>query len=135
VSSPDNSRRHDRFRGTLTVKVTGDGTHRFGTIYEVSSGGAFLEVSPLPTIGAIVNVDILIDGERVTLRAEVRNRSASEHGPRGFPGVGVAWKDLGPEEASLVDRLVDRAQTGKPLRGDRATIPPPDSGSGEGTGS
>jgi PilZ domain-containing protein len=111
------ARRHERFRGTLTVAVSGDGTQRFGTIYEVSMGGAFLEVSPLPQVGAVVNIQIVEGGERRTLIAEVRYRENSDIGARGVEGVGVAWKELNPEGRALVERLVGRAQLGKPLRG------------------
>jgi hypothetical protein len=114
----DDHRRHERFPGTLTVQVGGDGTHRFGTIYEVSLGGAFLEVSPLPAIGAAVDVTIVESGLRHVLRAEVRYREASEIGPRGVEGVGISWRELTEDGRSLVDRLVGRAQLGKPLRGD-----------------
>jgi PilZ domain len=116
AQGPDN-RKHIRFPGTLTVKVVGDGTQRFGTIYEISTGGAFLEVSPLPAVGAFVDISISCDGERHTLRAEVRYRAASEVGPRGLEGVGVAWHELSAGARALIDRLVERAQSGKPLRG------------------
>jgi hypothetical protein len=112
----NDSRRHERFRGTLTVQVVGDGTHRFGTLYEISVGGAFLEVSPLPPVGAAIAVTVVSDGERISLPAEVRYRLASELGPRGLEGVGVEWGELGPEETALVERLIVRAQAGKPLR-------------------
>src|SRR5688572_11050465 len=110
-------RRHDRFGGTLTVQVTSDGTQRFGTVYEVSLGGAFLEVSPLPAVGALVEIIIVEGGLRHTLRAEVKYRAASEAGARGLEGAGVAWADLGPDGVALVERLVARASAGKPLRG------------------
>ena len=113
----DDHRRHERFAGTLTVQVSGDGTQRFATIFEVSMGGAFLEVSPLPSVGATVDITILEGGERRVLRAEVRYREASEIGPRGVEGVGVSWRELTEEGRSLIERLVGRAQLGKPLRG------------------
>jgi PilZ domain-containing protein len=112
------SRRHARYHGTLTVKVMGDGTQRFGTIYEISEGGAFLEVSPLPPVGAMVEVTINADGERHRLEAEVRYRAASEVGPRGLEGVGVEWREVGEPARALLSRLLERAQTGKPLRGE-----------------
>src|SRR5512143_3810502 len=111
------ARRHERFRGTLTVQVSGDGTRRFGTIYEVSLGGAYLEVSPLPAVGAIVDVTIIEGGVRHTLAAEVRYREASDVGARGVEGVGVSWRELDAGGRGLVERLVGRAQLGKPLRG------------------
>ncbi len=113
----DDHRRHERFAGTLTVQVGGDGTQRFGTIYEVSLGGAYLEVSPLPAVGASVEVTIVEAGRRYVLPAEVRYREASAIGPRGVEGVGVSWRELSAEGRSLVERLVGRAQLGKPLRG------------------
>jgi hypothetical protein len=117
MRDPKESRRHERFRGTLTVQVLGDGTQRFGTLYEISLGGAFLEVSPLPQVGAAITVTVTSDGERLSLPAEVRYRLASEVGPRGLEGVGVAWGSLGPAEKALVERLIGRAQSGRPLRG------------------
>jgi hypothetical protein len=117
VTEPQDNRRHERFAGTLTVQVSGDGTQRFATIYEVSLGGAFLEVSPLPAVGATVDINVVESGERATLRAEVRYRVASDVTARGIEGVGVSWKDLGPEGRALVELLVGRAQVGKPLRG------------------
>jgi hypothetical protein len=47
----------------------------------------------------------------------VRYRVSSEVGARGIEGVGVCWLDLTPEHEELVARLVERAQTGKPMRG------------------
>ena len=117
MADPNEHRRHERFRGTLTVQVVGDGTQRFGTLYEISAGGAFLEVSPLPAAGAEIRIGVVTDGERTFLPAQVRYRLASELGPRGLEGVGVAWGDLSPAEKQLVDRLIGRAQAGKPLRG------------------
>jgi hypothetical protein len=111
------NRRYARFYGTLTVKVVGDGTQRFGTIYEISQGGAFLEVSPLPAVGAVVEVAISSDGERHLLPAVVRYRAASEIGPRGLEGVGVEWQELSPTAKALIEKLIERAQSGKPLRG------------------
>jgi PilZ domain len=117
MAQPPENRRHDRFRGTLTVQVVGPATHTFGTIYEVSEGGAFVEVSPLPPVGAHIRVDVLVDGVRNSLPAVVRYRLATETGPRGLEGVGVEWTELSPDERELVGRLVERAQAGKPLRG------------------
>lgn len=117
MADPQDNRRHERFSGTLTVQVTGDGTQRFGTIYEVSLGGAFLEVSPLPAVGATVAINVVENGERLTLHAEVRYRVASDMGARGIEGVGVSWRELSMEGRALVERLVGRAQIGKPLRG------------------
>ena len=111
------SRKHERFLGTLTVKVEGDGTQRYGTIYEISSGGAFLEVSPLPVVGGNIEIIITEGGARHRLLAEVRYRVSSEIGPRGIEGVGVCWLEPTPAQQELVDRLVERAQSGKPMRG------------------
>jgi hypothetical protein len=117
VAQPPENRRHDRFRGTLTVQVVGPATQTFGTLYEISEGGAFIEVSPLPPVGATISVQVLIDGERHTLYAQVRYRMATEAGPRGLEGVGVSWEAPGEGEREVILRLVERAQAGKPLRG------------------
>jgi len=110
-------RRHERYAGTLTVQMTGDGTQRFGTVYEVSLGGAFVEVSPLPAVGALVEIVVLEGGVRQKLRAEVKYRVASDIGARGIEGVGLSWFELPLEGRELVERLVTRAAAGKPLRG------------------
>jgi hypothetical protein len=117
VADASDNRRHERFRATLTIQVVGDGTQRFGTLYEISAGGAFLEVSPLPATGAAIRVGVVVDGERLFLPAQVRYRLASELGPRGLEGVGVQWGELSQLERALVDRLIARAQAGRPLRG------------------
>jgi len=117
VAGPPENRRHDRFRGTLTVQVVSPDTHTFGTIYEISEGGAFLEVSPLPSVGVIIGVQVLVDCVRSSLPAEVRYRLSTETGPRGLEGVGVAWQELSATDGELLGRLIDRAQAGKPLRG------------------
>jgi hypothetical protein len=112
-----NHRRHERYSATLTVQVTGGGTQRFGTIYEVSLGGAFLEVSPLPPVGTLIQIIITRgDGSRSHLAADVRYYASGLTGPRGLEGVGIAWHELGPEEIALVEDLVARAQSGRPLR-------------------
>jgi hypothetical protein len=116
----DQMRRFDRFGGSLTVQVTGDGTRRFGTIYEISAGGAFLEVSPLPAVGSHVDIEVMLDGVRHVLAAEVRYRTASDIGPRGLEGIGVAWIEGGAAARELVALLVERAQLGRPLRGEPA---------------
>jgi hypothetical protein len=118
MAEPQELRRHERYGGTLTVQVTADGTQRFGTVYEVSLGGAFLEVSPLPAADATVDLIIVEGGRRHTLRASVKYRMASEAGARGIEGVGVAWGELDADGRALVERLVARAAAGKPLRGD-----------------
>ncbi len=114
----DQMRRFDRYGGSLTVQVTGDGTRRFGTIYEISAGGAFLEVSPLPAVGGHVAIEIVVDNVRRVLHAEVRYRVATDVGPRGLEGIGVAWLELGAPDKELVALLLDRAQLGQPMRGD-----------------
>jgi PilZ domain len=111
------SRRHERFAGTLTVKVEGDGTQRYGTIYEISQGGAFLEVSPLPIVGILIRIVINEGKVRHALGAEVRYRVSSEIGPRGIEGVGVSWIGLDAEQVQLIQRLLERASSGQPLRG------------------
>jgi hypothetical protein len=114
----DQTRRFDRFGGSLTVQVSGDGTRRFGTIYELSAGGAFLEVSPLPAVGTHVDIEIVVDNVRHVLVAEVRYRVASDAGPRGLEGIGVAWLNLEGRDCDLVALLLERASMGLPLRGD-----------------
>ncbi len=113
-----NHRRHERYGGSLTVQVAGDGTRRFGTIYEVSAGGAFLEVSPLPAVGTEVEVIITrTDGARLLMRAAVRYYASGLQGPRGLEGVGIEWTELGAEERAFVDEMLARAQEGRSLRG------------------
>ena len=116
MAEPQEFRRHERYAGTLTVQMTGDGTQRFGTLYEISLGGAFVEVSPLPAIGALVDIVVVEGGTRQILRAEVKYRVASDVGIRGIEGVGLAWSDLSLDGRALVERLVSRAAAGKPLR-------------------
>lgn len=100
------------------MQVAGDGTRRFGTIYEVSAGGAFLEVSPLPAVGVEVTVTVTrIDGARLLLPASVRYYASGLQGPRGLEGVGIEWRELGPEERTFVDEMIARAQEGRSLRG------------------
>jgi len=111
------SRRHDRYQSTLTVRVGGDGTQRYGTIYQISAGGAFLEVSPLPVVGTLVEIVVVVDGASHALGAEVRYRCAGDAGPRGIDGVGVAWTDLNAEQRAVVDTVLERAQAQQPLRG------------------
>jgi hypothetical protein len=110
-------RRHERHRCALTVQVSGEGTRRFATMLEVSLGGAYLQVSPLPAVGAVVDVAIVEGGVRQVVQAEVRYREASEMGPRGVEGVGVSWRDGDAAGRGLIERLVERAQLGRPLRG------------------
>jgi hypothetical protein len=113
-----NYRRHERYGGSLTVQVAGDGTRRFGTIYEISAGGAFLEVSPLPSVGVEISVTVTrAGGERLTLPAVVRYYASGLQGPRGLEGVGIEWLELQPDEKALVDEMIARAQEGRSLRG------------------
>lgn len=109
-------RKYERYPSTLTVQVTGDGTTRFGTIYEVSQGGAFLEVSPLPSVGSTVTVLIPLGERRVSIRAEVRYYCSSMTGPRGLEGVGVAWVDPGEAERAFIAEWLENAKNGKRLR-------------------
>ena len=112
-----NNRRHLRYPGTLTVQVSGDGVRRFGTIFDVSAGGAFLAVSPLPAIGSVVRIGVVPgSARRLTLTADVRYYCTGLRGPRGLEGVGVAWRDLGAEELAFVHDLLARASAGRPLR-------------------
>lgn len=113
-----NFRRHERYPSTLTVQVSGDGTTRFGTIYEVSQGGAFLEVSPLPSVGGAIAVMISIGDRRVRLEAEVRYYTSAMTGPRGLEGVGVAWIAPDDDAQKLLTEWLERAKDGKRLRGD-----------------
>lgn len=114
-----NLRRHERYAATLTVQVEREGHRRFATIYEVSLGGAFLEISPPPAVGVVLTIVIAWTGGReILLPAQVRYYSGDDRGPRGMEGVGIAWKNLDAERQALVAALVERAQTGRALRGD-----------------
>jgi hypothetical protein len=116
MRKPNETRRHPRYRGILTVQVRWGVSSAFGTLYELSEGGAFVEFSPLPPVGTVVSLLIVTDGLRHELRGEVRYRLATEVGPRGLEGVGLSWHEHGPAERALVSRLLERAQAGKPLR-------------------
>ncbi len=116
VRVSQNFRRHERYPSTLTVQVTGDGTTRFGTVYEISMGGAFLEVSPLPEVGAHVTIVATLPSGRFVFKAEVRYYASGLSGPRGMEGVGVAWIDPGAAEQAVLADWVERARAGRPLR-------------------
>jgi PilZ domain len=112
-------RRHPRYPGTLTVQVFRDGAPpAFGTIYEISAGGAFLEVTPIPPVGGTIAIEVRDGARRVRLPAEVRYYVSAIDGPRGLGGVGLLWKDLAGDSEALVNVLVERAAAGKPLRSD-----------------
>ena len=110
------NRRHQRFEGTLTVHVGGDGINRFGTICEVSQGGAFLAVSPVPAVGSQVQLTVRSREREVSLPAEVRYYCSGLRTLRGLEGVGIAWLRLGVFEQAFVAEIIARAQAGRPLR-------------------
>lgn len=112
------TRRHARYAATLTVQVERDGARRFATIFDISLGGAFLEMASAPSVGEKITVIVMRQGRKeVRLTAEVRYY-ASANGRRGMDGVGLAWKGLDSEGNAFVAVLVERAQAGKPLRDD-----------------
>jgi hypothetical protein len=110
------NRRFQRFEGTLTVHVSGDGIQRFGTICEVSQGGAFLAVSPVPAVGSTVLLTVKCRERQVSLAAEVRYYSSGLRTARGLEGVGIAWAHLGADEQAFVAEIISRAAAGRPLR-------------------
>lgn len=93
------------------MQVVRDGVRRFGTIHQVSLGGAFVEVAPAPPVGTIVDVVVWRDAStRVILPAEARYAKRDGDAPCGFAGIGVAWGELDANQRAVVETIVARAR-------------------------
>lgn len=111
----DRRRRHDRYRGALTVQLEVDAVRRTTAVFEVSGGGAFIETLRPLTAGTMVKIHVLRDdGSALTLDAEVRYfRRENEDNPTG---IGVSWHELDAEARAWLKTVIERAAAGEKWR-------------------
>lgn len=109
-------RLHERYRGSLTVQLERDGVRRFATIYDMSRGGAFLEIHPAPPPGTSLTIFIARpDGRALSFPCEARHSRFDRD--LDLSGVGVAWGDLDDEARAYLDELLARAAAAQRFRG------------------
>jgi PilZ domain-containing protein len=101
----DSDRRHSA-RGTLFTEVQyeGAGIRAETRISDINVSGVFIDtLSPLPVGASLKVVFTLPGGQKVATDAVVVHSQPSI-------GMGVAFTDLGPDEARLIQETIDKHQ-------------------------
>jgi hypothetical protein len=85
----------------------------YGVLYDVSSGGAFLAVEPVPTAGSSVTIVIRFnDASELVLGAKVVHTQGDASG-KLVAGVGVEFENPSEADAQRLQALVDKLRRGE----------------------
>src|SRR5579884_1699887 len=106
-------RQHMRYPVSLTVTVQTAGWRRFGTMYDVSRGGAFIGLDSPPAAGTTVSIALAFeDGAALTLRGEVKHAHVDD--PRKLvSGFGMEFQAVAGEDERRLVHVLDRARKGE----------------------
>jgi uncharacterized protein (TIGR02266 family) len=93
-----------RFNIELQVSVFSESNLYAGFTENLSASGIFVATHVLRPIGSSIEVSVLFPGrsEPVRLRGEVRWRREISEGSDGWPGMGIRFESLTPEQNALM---------------------------------
>ena len=104
-------RAHPRVRVQFDVEFTGAGKERHGTCLSQSRGGMFITTMDVPpTLGTVTLLRFKLHdtSHMLLIPAEVAWVREEASGPSAVTGIGVKFLAVNPEEAVLIDNVVDR---------------------------
>jgi uncharacterized protein (TIGR02266 family) len=117
------SERRKHRRVSVSVEVNVKSGHNFyaGRTRDVSAGGLFIETTIGIELGAMVQVSLMLDKQRFSLKSEVMWVLTDEAGQTS--GVGVRFLDLNARATAAIERFMrTRAPDGLDVESD---LPPP----------
>lgn len=118
-----NKRNAPRFKDHFSVSVSRrNGETMNCRVFDVSSGGLFLEASPPLPDNAVVNLHFILplSEEKICCKGRIAwvNRSDRPTNPGLPPGMGVEFLDLSGENAGAVERYLQKAHVAPVISND-----------------
>jgi hypothetical protein len=100
--APGERRKNPRYKceGSATFRVQGTDVRTWGTFTDLSIGGCYIELKATFPVGAIVDLELELNGVRAQVKGEVRVSYP-------FLGMGVAFRDMTVESRQQVDAMID----------------------------
>ncbi len=101
-SEPQERRGNPRYKceGSATFRVEGTNVRTWGTFTDLSSSGCYVELKATFPAGAIIDLDLDLNGVRAQVKGEVRVSYP-------FLGMGVAFRDLTTENRMQIQAMID----------------------------
>jgi PilZ domain len=101
-STPTERRNHPRYKceGSATFRTQGSDVRTWGTFTDLSLGGCYVELKATFPVGAIIDLELELNGVRAQLKGEVRVSYP-------FLGMGVAFRNMTPESYGQVQAMID----------------------------
>jgi hypothetical protein len=101
-TAPGERRRNPRYKceGSATFRVQGTNVRTWGTFTDLSVGGCYIELKATFPVGAIVDLELELNGVRAEVKGEVRVSYP-------FLGMGVVFRDTTIESRQQIDAMID----------------------------
>jgi hypothetical protein len=101
-SAPPERRQNARYKceGSATFRTQGSDVRTWGTFTDLSIGGCYVELKATFPAGAIIDLELELNGVRAQLKGEVRVSYP-------FLGMGVAFRDMTPENHRQLQAMID----------------------------
>jgi hypothetical protein len=99
---PSERRRNPRYKceGSATFRVPGSDVRTWGTFTDLSSGGCYIELKATFPVGALIDLELEMNGVRAQLKGQVQVSYP-------FLGMGVAFRDMNAEHLRQVQAMID----------------------------
>jgi hypothetical protein len=101
-SDPQERRRNPRYKceGSATFRVEGTNVRTWGTFTDLSCSGCYVELKATFPAGAIIDLELELNGVRAQVKGEVRVSYP-------FLGMGVAFRDLTTENRMQIQAMIE----------------------------
>jgi hypothetical protein len=101
-TAPPERRRNPRYKceGSATFRVEGTNVRTWGTFTDLSCSGCYVELKATFPAGAIIDLELELNGVRAQVKGEVRVSSP-------FLGMGVAFRDLTTEHRMQIQAMIE----------------------------
>jgi PilZ domain len=101
-ATPGERRRNPRYKceGSATFRVQGTDVRTWGTFTDLSISGCCIELKATFPVGAIVDLELELNGVRAQVKGEVRVSYP-------FLGMGVAFRDVTVESRQQIEAMMD----------------------------
>src|SRR5262249_41522558 len=95
-------RRNPRFKceGSATFRVQGSTVRTWGTFTDLSMSGCYVELKATFPVGAIIDLELELNGVRTQIEGEVRISYP-------FLGMGVAFRNINAENRMQIQTMID----------------------------
>jgi hypothetical protein len=101
-SDPQERRRNPRYKceGSATFRVAGTNVRTWGTFTDLSCSGCYVELKATFPAGAIIDLELELNGVRAQVKGEVRVSYP-------FLGMGVAFRDMTTENRMQIQAMIE----------------------------